>query len=179
MSNYKFVQWNDSAPLDHQRLYTMSENDQYLYDLVSKSADGLLYSNTLTSNKSIATSTTVFPTAGSFYVRENRVLKATFALCGVFTGAADATWNKFRFDFVISGATGTQILECHLRNSGAATGFPCLITELYGLDKGYHTINIQVNVTSAGTNTAYIESGSSIFVEDLGQNTELPLNKIY
>jgi hypothetical protein len=180
MSNYKFVQWNDSTPLDHQRLYTMSENDQYLYDLVSKSADGLLYTNTLTSNKSIATSTTVFPTAGSFYVRENRVIKATFAICGVYTAATDANWNRFRFDFVFSPSfSGTQILDMHLRNAGAGTGFPCLVTEMYGLEKGYHTVNIQCTVTSVGTNTAYIEAGSSIFIEDLGENTELPTNKIY
>jgi hypothetical protein len=180
MSNYKFVQWNDSTPLDHQRLYAMSENDQNLYDLVSKSADGLLYEDTLTSNKSLTASGNVFATSGSFYVRENRIIKVTFAPCGIFSAASDTIWNKFRFYFSVSGNfSSSQQIVVHQRNSGAATGLPSLTSAIYDLEKGYHTINIYCQVTAAGTNTAYIEAGSSLFVEDLGQNTELPANKIY
>jgi hypothetical protein len=180
MSNYKFVQWNDSTPLDHQRLYTMSENDQYLYDLASNSAKGLLYTDTLTSNKSLSgTSGSIFSTSGSFYVEENRVIKATFVICGIFSAVSDASWNRFRFFFSVSGSNPTQNIWIHQRDSGAATGVPSLTAELYDLDKGYHTINVTYNVSAAGTNTAYIEAGSSLFVEDLGQNTELPANKIY
>lgn len=42
MSNFKYVSWNGKTPVDKDRLYAMSESDQYLYDDIASRPAGIL-----------------------------------------------------------------------------------------------------------------------------------------
>ena len=172
MANFTSVLWQPRSPVTYTNLAAMSENDQYLKDLIEPAPRGVLGLSKKTSSAGTGSTTNAwsnpFGSTITFSVEANRYIRSTFFCMDIFGAGGTCLYSA------VIKIDGTIVAQARATaENGYQRAMPPCMAVTTGLSAGSHTAIVEIakiNGPSGGSGQFEATSNSPMFllVEDIG-----------